>query len=110
MAHHLIRRERYEHKVLIVLSDAKPNDVVRIRERESGEFINYDEQQGIRDTAFEVRSAKADGIAVVCVFTGADEDVASAKLIYGRDFARIQSLDKLADTVGKLLQNQIKNF
>ncbi len=110
MAHHLIRRERYEHKVLIVLSDAKPNDVVRIREKESGEFINYEAQQGIRDTAMEVRSARADGIAVVCVFTGADEDVASAKLIYGRDFARIQSIDKLADTVGKLLQNQIKNF
>ena len=109
MAHHLIRKERYEHKVLIVLSDAKPNDVVRIRQKESGEYINYEAQQGIRDTAFEVRSARADGIAVICVFTGADEDVPSARLIYGRDFARIQSLDKLADTVGKLLQNQIKN-
>ena len=110
MAHHLIRKERYEHKVLIVLSDAKPNDVVRIREKESGEYINYEAQQGIRDTAFEVRSARSDGISVICVFTGADEDVPSAKLIYGRDFARIQSIDLLADTVGKLLQNQIKNF
>ena len=110
MAHHLIRKERYEHKVLIVLSDAKPNDVVRVREKESGEYINYEAQQGIRDTAFEVRSARSDGIAVICVFTGADEDVPSAKLIYGRDFARIQSIEMLADTVGKLLRNQIKNF
>lgn len=110
LAHHLISKEHFDHRILIVLSDAKPNDVVRIRPRDSEEFINYEEESGIRDTAFEVRSARADGISVICVFTGADEDVASAKTIYGRDFARIQSLDKLADTVGMLLQNQIKNM
>ena len=110
MAHHLIQKQSCDHKILIVLSDAKPNDVVRMRPKESDEFVNYEMQQGIRDTAFEVRSARADGIAVICVFTGDDEDVPSAKLIYGRDFARIQSLDKLADTVGMLLQNQIKNM
>ena len=110
MAHHLMEKQSCDHKILIVLSDAKPNDVVRMRQKEDGEFINYELRQGIRDTAFEVRSARADGIAVICVFTGDDEDVASARLIYGRDFARIQSLDKLADTVGMLLQNQIKNM
>ena len=110
MAHHLMQKQSCDHKILIVLSDAKPNDVVRMRPKESDEFVNYELQQGIRDTAFEVRSARADGIAVICVFTGDDEDVPSAKLIYGRDFARIQSLDKLADTVGMLLQNQIKNM
>lgn len=110
MAHHLIAREHYEHRILIVLSDAKPNDVVRFCPRDGEEYINYEQQTAVRDTAFEVRSARADGIAVICVFTGADEDVPSARLIYGRDFARIQSLDKLADTVGMLLQNQIKNM
>lgn len=110
MAHHLMQKQSCDHKILIVLSDAKPNDVVRMRPKESDEFVNYEMKQGIRDTAFEVRSARADGIAVICVFTGDDEDVPSAKLIYGRDFARIQSLDKLADTVGMLLQNQIKNM
>ncbi len=110
VAHHLMQKERYDHKILIVLSDAKPNDVVRMKQKESGEYINYEERQGVRDTAFEVRSARADGISVICVFTGDDEDVPSAKQIYGRDFARIQSLDKLADTVGMLLQNQIKNM
>ena len=109
-AHFLMKKERFDHKILIVLSDAKPNDVVRIRPRDGGEYVNYESAQGIRDTAFEVRSARADGIAVICVFTGDDEDLPSAKLIYGRDFARIQSLDKMADTVGKLLQNQIKNL
>lgn len=110
MAHHLIAREHCDHRILIVLSDAKPNDVVRVLRKEDGEYINYEQQTGVRDAAFEVRSARADGISVICVFTGADEDVASAKTIYGRDFARIQTLDKFADTVGLLLQSQIKNM
>ena len=57
-----------------------------------------------------MRRARADGIAVMCVFTGDDEDVASAKLVYGRDFARIRSLSMFADTVGMLISNQIKNL
>ena len=58
----------------------------------------------------EVRRARADGIAVVCVFTGDDEDLPSARLVYGKDFARISSVDKLADAVGNLLQSQIRNL
>ena len=108
IAHHLICKESFEHKILIILSDAKPNDICRMKLKGSDEYVNYETMNGIRDTAFEVRSAKADGISVICVFTGDDEDVAAAKLIYGRDFARIQSMDKLAETVGMLIQNQIK--
>jgi nitric oxide reductase activation protein len=74
------------------------------------EFIPYEAGAGVNDTALEVRRARADGISVMCVFTGSDEDVSSARLVYGRDFARIQSMDQLADTVGKLIQNQIKNL
>ena len=47
---------------------------------------------------------------MICIFTGNDEDVPSAKMVYGKDFVRIQSFDRLADTVGALIQNQIKNM
>lgn len=109
-AHYLINETSYEHKVLIVLSDVKPNDVMKIRARDGSELAAYEYEAGLMDTALEVRRARADGIAVVCVFTGNDEDVPAAKLVYGRDFARIQSLDKFADTVGMLIQNQLKNL
>lgn len=109
-AHHLMNKSNYEHKLLIILSDVKPNDVIKIKQGNSQEAVPYERQAGITNTAFEVRKARADGISVVCVFTGEDEDLPSAKLVYGRDFARIQSLDKLADTVGMLIQNQIKNL
>lgn len=107
-AHYLINQSTYEHRVLIVLSDVKPNDVMKIRAMDGSELSAYEYEAGLTDTALEVRRARSDGIAVVCVFTGNDEDVPAAKMVYGRDFARIQSLDKFADTVGMLIQNQIK--
>ena len=108
-AHYLINQSGFEHKILIILSDVKPNDVVKITGND-GALTPYEQYAGIRDTALEVRKARADGISVICVFTGSDEDIPSAKTVYGRDFAKIQSMDKLADTVGILIQNQIKNL
>ncbi len=106
--HHLMNESSCEHRLLIVLSDVKPQDIVRFREREDEEYLPYEQDYGIRDTAFEVRRARADGIAVICVFTGEDDDLPAARTVYGRDFARIRSIDQLADTVGLLIQNQIK--
>ena len=99
-----------EHRLLIILSDVKPQDVVRIWNEEDGSFLSYEAETGVLDTAYEVRRARAEGIAVICVFTGDDEDLSAAKTVYGRDFARIRSVDQLADTVGILIQNQIKNI
>ena len=42
-------------------------------------------------------------IPVICVFTGNDDDIPAAHTIYGRNFARIRSLDQFADTVGTSL-------
>ena len=39
-----------------------------------------------------------------------DEDIPAAHTIYGRNFARIRSLDQFADTVGTLIQNQIRSL
>ena len=109
-AHHLISEAPYENRILIVLSDVKPNDVVKILPGGGDERVPYEHLPGLTDTALEVRRARADGISVICIFTGEDEDLPSAKMVYGRDFVRIQSFDRLADTVGLLIRNQIKNM
>ena len=109
-AHELMRNTPYEHKLLILLSDVKPHDGQRMPVSGEAEFLPYEGDDGIRDTATEVRRARADGIAVICVFTGDDKDLPAAKLVYGRDFARIPSVDKLADAVGNLIQNQMRNL
>ncbi len=109
-AHYLIAGAPYEHKLLIILSDVKPNDIVKMPSAGEEEFTDYEREAGVRDTAFEVRRARTDGIAVICVFTGEDADVPAARLVYGQDLARIQSLELLADTVGRLIQNQLRNL
>lgn len=109
-AGNLISQSSYEHKMLIILSDVKPLDVAKIRKNERDIGVSYDEVRALTDTAHEVRRLRADGISVICVFTGEDEDLPSAKMVYGRDFVRIRDFSLFADTVGKLISDQIKNY
>ena len=97
-----------EHKLVILLSDVKPDDVIKMYQ--NGNYVDYAEANGIQNTAIEVRSLLKLDISVICVFTGNDKDVPAAHTIYGRNFARIRSLDQFADTVGTLIQNQIRSF
>ena len=97
-----------EHRLVIILSDAKPNDVIKVSR--NGSYLDYAERTGILDTAREVRGIIRTGTAVICVFTGEDEDLSAARTIYGRNFTRIRRLDQFADTVGSLIQNQIRNL
>lgn len=98
----------FEHKILILLSDARPNDIIQFNL--NGHYVNYAGENSILNTATEVRSLLHRGIAVICVFTGDDDDVPAAHTIYGRNFARIRHLEQFADTVGTLIQNQIRSF
>ena len=97
-----------EHKLVILLSDVKPNDVIQINQ--GGNFVDYARDVGIQNTAMEIRALTYKGIQVMCVFTGNDDDLPAAHTIYGRNFARIRSLDQFADTVGALIQNQIRSL
>ena len=94
--------------MVILLSDAKPHDVNKLVQ--PSDSVDYSDQAAVSNTAAEIRSLLHRGIAVVCVFTGDDEDIPSAHTIYGRNFARIRSLDQFADTVGTLIQNQIRSL
>jgi len=97
-----------ENKLLILLSDARPHDIIKFLQ--NGHYVDYSEDNSILNTASEVRSLQHHGIAVICVFTGDDDDVPAAHTIYGRNFARIRNLEQFADTVGTLIQNQIRSL
>ena len=77
---------------------------------DDGLYHNYADTLAIRDTAAEVRAAEREGICVLCVFSGEDDALPAAKLVYGDHFSRIRDLDHFADAVGNLIQDQIKNF
>ena len=109
-AGNLISCTAYEHKMLIILSDVKPLDTAKIRKNEQDAGVSYDVYRALSDTAHEVRRLRADGIAVICVFTGEDRDLPSARMVYGHDFVRIRDFSYFADTVGKLIIEQMKRY
>ncbi len=109
-AGNLISRSPFEHRLLIVLSDVKPMDTTRIRKDERDVGLSYDELRALTDTAHEVRRLRAEGIAVLCVFTGKEENLPSARMVYGQDFVRIRDHSLFAETVGKLIIDRMKQY
>ncbi len=108
---HLMKEYRYEHKILIVLSDAKPVDPAGFQTKSrKPETSFYGDDMGINDTAAEVKKGRQDGVSIMCVYTGIDEDLPAAKRIYGNHFVRISSPEKFAHMVGILLQNELRFF
>lgn len=106
----LLSHSSFEHKMLIVLSDVKPLDGAKIRKDERDVGVSYDELRALNDTALEVRRLRAEGVSVLCIFTGTDDELPSAKMVYGQDFVRIRDFSLFADTVGKLIIDQIKSY
>ncbi len=96
-----------EHRLLITLSDAKPNDVIKVR-TPAGQYRDYAADLGVEDTAEEVHRARMEGIEVLCVFTGEDDALPNVRRIYGQEFTRIRQTDLFAEAVGGMLQNRIR--
>ena len=108
-AGHLAQQSSCGKRLLIVLTDASPNDEQRMAPV-SGTVRGkaYSGDAGIEDAAMEVRQLKKQGIRVMAVFYGLDSDLEGARKIYGSSFARIREMGQLADTVGNLITNQLR--
>lgn len=107
---HMMEDSKYNHKILIILSDGKPNDMLGVKSEGLIPFQKeYSDETGVSDTAYEVRKGWKKGISIICVFTGRDEDLPSVKRIYGQKFTRIESLDKFAEVVGLLIEKELVN-
>ncbi len=95
-----------ENKVLIVLSDGRPNDLVVNRPNVRNPSV-YTGEYAIKDTAAEVRRLRSQGIAVLGVFAGAEQDLLAARRIFGKDFAYIRDISSFAHVVGRYLKKQV---
>ena len=106
----LLEREE-ENKILIVLSDGKPNDVKigKDRSRSLRGEASYKGLVGVKDTALEVRKARKQGILVLGVFTGKEVDLEAEKIIYGKDFIYTKDIERFSDIVAMYLKKIIKN-
>ena len=107
----LIRSAPAEKHLLLLLTDASPDDSNKILP--SGKIPlsrDYDGQVGVDDTAEEVRTLRTQGVRVAAVFTGENTSVPAANTIYGRDLARIRRMDQLAAAAGRLIQDEIREL
>lgn len=95
------------HKILILLSDGKPCDV-SIRRPGIKSPADYTGETAVKDTAFEVRRARALGISVLGIFAGNYEDTATEKMIFGKDFAYIRDISNFSHIVGAYLRRQLE--
>ena len=100
-----------ENKILIVLSDGRPNDVKigKDRERSIRGEMAYRGAVGVRDAASEVRRARQKGILVLGVFTGKEIDLEAERLIYGKDFIYTKDIERFSDIVSMYLKKIIRN-
>lgn len=102
----LLQREE-ENKILIVLSDGKPNDVI-VNRPGSRNPRTYSGDYAVTDTAFEVRSLRNQGIHVLGVFTGQEKDLPAEQKIFGKDFAYIRDIRNFSRIVSSYLQKLLE--
>ena len=102
----LLDREE-EHKILIVLSDGKPYDVILNRPNARNPKP-YEGNYAVSDTGFEVRRLRSQGVCVLGVFAGEEKDLAAEKKIFGKDFAYIRKISGFSPVVGRYLMKQLE--
>ena len=101
-----LRERPEENKVLIVLSDGRPNDII-VNRPNSRNPAPYAGDYAVRDTASEVRKVRAEGISVLGVFAGEEQDLQAERRIFGRDFAYIRNIMNFSGVVGLYLKRQL---
>ncbi len=95
-----------ENKILIVLSDGRPNDII-VNRPNSKNPHSYGGDYAVQDTAGEVRKVRGMGISVLGVFAGKEADLAAEKKIFGKDFAYIRDIANFSNVVGEYLKRQL---
>ena len=100
-----------DRHLLILLTDAEPNDSFRIQPSEQLPFgKDYGDEAAVDDTAAEVRALQRKGICVSAVFMGTDAGALKAERIYGKEYTRIQEVGQLARASGLLIQKEISKI
>ena len=96
----LLAREE-EKKILIVLSDGKPYDVL-VNRPNARNPKPYQGKEAIADTATEIRRLRNLDVSVLGVFAGEEKDLATEKKIFGKDFAYIRNIKNFSKDCRKV--------
>ena len=103
----LLNREE-EKKILIILSDGRPYDVI-VNRPNAQNPAPYHGKYAITDTAAQIRKLRSQGVSVLGVFAGEEKDLATEKKIFGKDFAYIRNITGFSKIVGRYLTKQLED-
>ena len=103
----LLNREE-EKKILIILSDGRPYDVI-VNRPNAKNPAPYHGKYAITDTAAQIRKLRSQGVSVLGVFAGEEKDLATEKKIFGKDFAYIRNITGFSKIVGRYLTKQLED-
>lgn len=103
----LLNREE-EKKILIILSDGRPYDVI-VNRPNAKNPAPYHGKYAITDTAAQIRKLRSQGVSVLGVFAGEERDLATEKKIFGKDFAYIRNITGFSKIVGRYLTKQLED-
>ena len=99
-------KRREDHKIVIVFSDGLPNDMVSGRKR-PGAPETYIGDAAIRDTCAQVRKLRREGVHIIGIFLGGDDELENERMIYGSSFLRIRRAEDFGGSVGKRLSDTL---
>lgn len=102
----LLEREE-DHKIMIILSDGRPYDVILNRPNARNP-LPYQGDYAVKDTGLEVRRLRNYGISVLGVFVGEEKELEAEKKIFGKDFAYIRDISNFSKIVGRYLIKQME--
>lgn len=97
--------------ILIVLTDASPDDSTRLSACEKYPFgVAYEGRPAIEDTADAIAEMRAQGILVYGLFLGRTESLGNLSLLYGHHQVRIHDIGQLARAAGEIFTKAVEEL
>lgn len=97
--------------ILIVLTDASPDDSTRLSACEKYPFgAAYEGRPAVEDAADAIAEMRAQGILVYGLFLGRTENLGNLSLMYGHHQVRIHDIAQLAHAAGEIFTKAVEEL
>lgn len=94
-----------ERRILLVLTDASPNDSTKIPPAQGQPLArNYQGKAAVLDAAAAVKELRGDGVLVGAIFLGPTLYLENLHTIYGKESVRIHRIEQLEEAAAGLLE------
>lgn len=102
-------KETFARRILFVLTDASPNDSVKLPPEHGSVFAReYQGSAAVLDAKQAVAELRKDGVSVAAIFLGPTLYLENLHTIYGKECVRIHRISQLEEAVSDLLEMTLR--